>query len=52
MKARLSHLWDSLRSSLWFVPTLMTVAGVALSFATIALDQAVHYEWLSTFGWI
>ncbi len=33
-----------LRSSLWFVPVLCVLAGVAVSFATIALDRAFDYE--------
>jgi uncharacterized membrane protein len=31
---------DYLKSSLWFVPVLCVLAGVALSFGTIALDRA------------
>jgi uncharacterized membrane protein len=31
---------ENLKSSLWFVPVLCVLAGVALSFGTIALDRA------------
>jgi len=51
MKTLLLEVWDRLRSSLWFVPTLMSVAAVALSFATIALDERVTDEWLKELGW-
>ena len=30
--ARLAHLWESLRTSYWFVPTLMMVGAIGLSF--------------------
>jgi uncharacterized membrane protein len=34
------RLWNYLSSSLWFVPILCVLAGVALSFGTIAIDRA------------
>jgi uncharacterized membrane protein len=33
-----------LRASLWFVPVLCVLAGVALSFGTIALDRLFDYD--------
>jgi uncharacterized membrane protein len=33
-----------LRSSLWFVPVLCVLAGVGISFGTIALDRVFDYE--------
>ena len=41
MAFRLRH---RLRASLWLVPLLCVLAGVALSFATIAIDRATDYE--------
>ena len=35
------RLWNYLSSSLWFVPILCVLAGVALSFGTIALDRTL-----------
>lgn len=37
---KLSQLWDSLRSSYWFLPGIMALAGMLLAFAMLALDQA------------
>lgn len=37
---KLSKLWDSLRSSYWFLPGLMAVAGMVLAFGMLALDQS------------
>jgi uncharacterized membrane protein len=41
MKSRLLSLWESLRTSFWFVPTLMAVASVGLAFSTVRLDSSV-----------
>ena len=34
------RLVDHIRSSLWFVPVACVLAGVALSFATLWIDDA------------
>ncbi|MBD2465499.1 DUF2254 domain-containing protein [Oscillatoria sp. FACHB-1407] len=52
---KLSKLWDSLRSSYWFLPGLMAVAGMALAFGMLALDQAEaiktgELSWIYTGG--
>ncbi len=52
MKTRLTHLWDSVNSSLWFIPALMTIITVGASFATITLDGAVKERLASEVGWI
>jgi uncharacterized membrane protein len=41
MTARLFHAWDTLRSSYWFLPSLMLVAAIALAFAMLELDRRV-----------
>lgn len=35
------RIWNHLSSSLWFVPILCVLAGICLSFGTIALDRSV-----------
>jgi uncharacterized membrane protein len=50
--ARLTALWDRLRTSYWFVPTLMTAGAVVLSFASVHLDGQVNAKWVRTVGWI
>jgi uncharacterized membrane protein len=40
----LSKLLIHLKSSLWFVPVLCVLAGVVLSFGTIALDRYFDYQ--------
>ena len=45
---RRSKLLIHLKSSLWFVPVLCVLAGVVLSFGTIAVDRYFDYEALPT----
>jgi uncharacterized membrane protein len=40
MANRLNNLWESLISSLWFVPSAMTFLALALAFASVELDHA------------
>ena len=49
---RLAHLWELLRTSYWFVPTLMTAGAIGLSFASVHFDGQVSAEWVRTVGWI
>lgn len=49
---RLANRWESLRTSLWFVPALMTMGAVALSFLSVHIDGEVSAEWVRTVGWI
>lgn len=44
MKNRLRAFWDELRASYWFIPSVMAVMSVALSIATIRLDEGVGRE--------
>jgi uncharacterized membrane protein len=37
------RIWNHLSSSLWFVPILCVLAGVCLSFGTIAIDRSVSF---------
>lgn len=38
--AKLSKVWDSLRSSYWFLPGLMALAGIILAFGMLTLDAS------------
>lgn len=51
MKAQWLKYWGLLRSSFWFLPSLMAGGAVGLSFATVALDEVVSDEWLRALGW-
>jgi uncharacterized membrane protein len=52
MRAHLLKYWNTLRSSYWFVPTLMTLAAIGLSFLTTAADAAFGSGWIEGVGWI
>jgi uncharacterized membrane protein len=41
---RIAKLRLHLRTSIWFVPVVCVLAGVAISFATIALDRVFDYS--------
>ncbi|WP_165244989.1 DUF2254 domain-containing protein [Paludisphaera soli] len=52
MKIWLVGRWDDVRTSFWFVPTLMVAGAVLLSLATIHLDKATpSRNGLATLGW-
>src|SRR5215207_2846666 len=42
MEVHLRKLWDSLRSSYWFVPALMTIGAVVLWAGTSVLDRTLY----------
>ena len=52
MKTRLLAWWDDLRSSYWFIPAVMTVSAIILSFASTAFDQMIGQDWVEGFGWV
>lgn len=52
MKIRLLKLWDSIRTSYWFIPTLMAIASVGLVALALQFDRHERFSWLSTSGWI
>lgn len=52
MKARLVSWWNSLNTSFWFVPALMVVAAISLSFVMIALDRLAEDRVIQPLGWI
>ena len=49
---RLVNLWDSLRSSFWFLPTLFTGAAVGLAVGLLALDRRAGLEELAESRWL
>ncbi len=52
MKARLFKTWDDLRSSYWFVPTLMTLGAIVLSFLTTYFDGRIGPDWIENVNWL
>ena len=52
VSARLLNLWGRVRSSYWFVPTLMALLAVGLSILMIILDSRVNPEFVGSLTWI
>jgi len=52
MKTVIFKYWDSVRSSFWFVPSIMASGAGVLSLATVALDQSISEAWLKELAWI
>ncbi|MBA3830316.1 MAG: DUF2254 domain-containing protein [Chthoniobacterales bacterium] len=52
MKTFLSTLWERLRSSYWFLPSIITVLAAGLSFLTVHIDTQINAKWARTAGWI
>ncbi|MBD2039311.1 DUF2254 domain-containing protein [Microcoleus sp. FACHB-672] len=52
MNIKLSKLWDSLHSSYWFVPALMSGSAMVLAFAMLALDRAGKSGPVEQLAWI
>ncbi len=49
---QLSKIWDTLRSSYWFVPSIMVGMAVMLAFLMLGLDRAGFYGPIEKWGWI
>lgn len=39
MRTRLRHLWDVISTGYWFVPTLMSLAAIAMAFLLLYIDR-------------
>jgi uncharacterized membrane protein len=51
MKTRLRNIWDSLRASFWFIPTLMVLLSILLSVITVYLDDEADLEFIKELQW-
>lgn len=51
MKSRITSFWGDLSTSFWFVPMLLAVGAIVLSFATLALDKTFSNATASVFGY-
>jgi uncharacterized membrane protein len=49
---RLLSIWDLLRGSFWFLPSLMAAGAVLLSFAAVQLDAAIEADAYGRFEFI
>jgi uncharacterized membrane protein len=49
---RLLGLWEQLRTSFWFVPSLMTVASIILSFGLVKVDEWLATDTIKQISWL
>lgn len=52
MKTKIDNLWQSLRFSFWFIPTLMVFAAIAISIGLVGFDRAFRTDYISFFGFL
>ena len=52
MRSSLRAHWLSVKASYWFIPSLMTLAALALAYFTIHLDRVWGSEWLVATSWV
>ena len=52
MSVRLGRLWEGLRSSYWFLPSVMALGAVALAFGMIQVDKLSQGGAIEQLGWI
>lgn len=44
MKTQLASLWESIRTSFWFVPALISLAAIGLAYGMVRLDRSLSIE--------
>lgn len=52
MQGRLLHFWERIRSSYWFVPSLLSVLGVVAAVGLVAVDRQQGAVWLNEASWL
>jgi uncharacterized membrane protein len=51
MRTRLINVWESLRTSFWFIPSLMVLLSIGLSVLTVSLDHLERYTFVKGLSW-
>ena len=49
---RLVRLWETLRTSFWFIPSLMAVGAILLSFLMLYIDGRIEGETIEGLSWM
>ena len=52
MKTFIIAWLERLRTSYWFVPSILAIGAVTLSFVTVHVDTTVNAKWVRATGWI
>jgi uncharacterized membrane protein len=51
LREPLLKYWDYIRSSFWFLPSLMAAGAAVLAFAAVAVDRSKASTWLQKLDW-
>jgi uncharacterized membrane protein len=46
-----SYIWETLRSTYWFLPAMMVIASIALAFASVSMDRVLQSQFHEQWGW-
>ncbi|RYG47299.1 DUF2254 domain-containing protein [bacterium] len=49
---RLQAFWEKLRTNYWFVPAVMSVVAIALSFVLVGWDRTLRDDMVRELGWV
>ncbi len=52
MRVKLQHLWASLRSTYWFIPSIMALAAGVGAVLLVRVDRYLSAEFADSIGWI
>lgn len=52
MKVKIFKYWDEIRSSFWFIPIVMAIGAVALSFISVSIDAPIMKLLQRYLGWV
>ena len=52
MMQTIRHHWERVRTSYWFLPSLMTALAAALALGIVQLDEGVQEHWILELDWI
>lgn len=52
MNALVITLWARVRNSYWFVPSLLVVGAIVLSFVTTEMDERFGSDWMEGIEWL
>jgi uncharacterized membrane protein len=52
MRARLSHAWEVVRTSFWFVPLIMAILATVLAIVMLEVDDRIDKDFHGEFGWL
>ncbi|HUG00505.1 MAG TPA: DUF2254 domain-containing protein [Longimicrobiales bacterium] len=51
-RAALLKSWEDVRSSYWFIPTIMALGAILLSIVAVYVDSTIGSDWLGAVPWL